>query len=300
MQKATLEQWRMFKSVADAGGFNQAALVVHKSQSTIHHAVNKLEESLGIKLLTVVGRRSLLTEAGRLMLRRAEYLLEECARIEAVAKSLQAGVETELRLAVDSAFPKDLLYKALDQVSAIYPQLRIDIMETALSGANELTAAARVDIALSPLPMPEGLNEEICNIEFVAVAHNQHALFLNGAELSYENIKSHRQIVVRDSAEHQSVDVGWLGAEQRWTVSHMQASIALLQQGMGFAWLPLPAVSSLLQSGEFKLIPLAEGARRSQSFYLNYQDRDKLGPAAREFMGALRMCSYELPNTELA
>ncbi|HCA76548.1 MAG TPA: LysR family transcriptional regulator, partial [Alteromonas sp.] len=38
MLKATLEQWRMFKAVVEAGGFNQAAEQVHKSQSSIHHA----------------------------------------------------------------------------------------------------------------------------------------------------------------------------------------------------------------------------------------------------------------------
>jgi DNA-binding transcriptional LysR family regulator len=76
MLKATLEQWRMFKAVVDAGGFNQAADVVHKSQSSIHHAVNKLEDSLGVSLLTIDGRRMKLTDAGELMLRRANYLLE--------------------------------------------------------------------------------------------------------------------------------------------------------------------------------------------------------------------------------
>lgn len=30
MLKSTLEQWRMFKAVVDAGGFNQAAAEVHK------------------------------------------------------------------------------------------------------------------------------------------------------------------------------------------------------------------------------------------------------------------------------
>ena len=39
MLKSTLEQWRMFKAVVDAGGFNQAAAEVHKSQSSVHHAV---------------------------------------------------------------------------------------------------------------------------------------------------------------------------------------------------------------------------------------------------------------------
>ena len=43
MLKATLEQWRMFKAVVEAGGFNQAAVEGHKSQSRVHHAVQKIK-----------------------------------------------------------------------------------------------------------------------------------------------------------------------------------------------------------------------------------------------------------------
>ena len=45
MARSTLEQWRMFKAVAEHGGFHQAAEVVYKSQSTVHHAVHKLEQN---------------------------------------------------------------------------------------------------------------------------------------------------------------------------------------------------------------------------------------------------------------
>ena len=58
MYKVTLEQWRMFVAVVKYGGFNQASVVIHKSQSSIHHAVQKLEESLDIKLLEVIGRKA--------------------------------------------------------------------------------------------------------------------------------------------------------------------------------------------------------------------------------------------------
>ena len=54
----------MFQAVALAGGFNQAAEHVHKSQSSIHHAVQKLEESLGVALIEIRGRRAHLTPAG--------------------------------------------------------------------------------------------------------------------------------------------------------------------------------------------------------------------------------------------
>ena len=50
MLRITLEQWRMFRAVVDHGGFNQAAQKIHKSQSSIHNAVSKIEASLNVKL----------------------------------------------------------------------------------------------------------------------------------------------------------------------------------------------------------------------------------------------------------
>lgn len=298
MQKTTLEQWRMFKAVVDSGGFNQAAHVVHKSQSSIHHAVNKLEEALGVKLFEIQGRKTLLTEAGQLMLRRGQYLLDEVTRIEAVAESLSTGVESELRLAVDGAFPQYIVYSALEKISSLYPQIRIDIVDTVLSGTNELIQQGKADIGLSPLLMSSGLNEEICLIEFIAVAHHAHPLHQIERPLSYEDLKSYRQIIIRDSATQNKSSVGWQGAEQRWTVSHLRASLDLIEHNLGYAWLPHPAVKTLLDDGKLVPLKLTEGARRSASFYLNYQDKDQIGPAAREFMGELRMLTLNLPTSE--
>jgi DNA-binding transcriptional LysR family regulator len=289
MQKTTLEQWRMFKAVVEHGGFNQAALAIHKSQSSVHHAVHKLEELLSVSLFEVKGRKTQLTQAGELLLKRGEFLLQEVERIESVAHSLSSGVESELRIAVDSAFPAQLVYSVLENVSASFPQLRIDIIESVLSGSNELMDEGIADIALSSVPTPAGLNEEICQINFIAVASPQHHLLQHHQTVTLEQLKACRQIVVRDSAKHKSKDEGWLGAEQRWTVSNISASLDLVKKGLGFAWLPETVISELLANGELVPLPLQQGARRSVTFYLNFRDQDSLGPAAREFIGELRL-----------
>ena len=298
MLHTTLEQWRLFKSVADYGGFNQAAEAIHKSQSTVHHAVRKLEETLGVDLFEVKGRKAHLTPAGELMLRRANYVLEEAMKMEALAGSLSAGVETELNIAVDEAFPQRELYKVLDTVSAQYPMLCIELKETILSGANELVEQEKADLGLSPIPMEAGLNEEICQIEFIAVAHPRHSLFDLGRNISFEDLKSLRQIVVRDSALMVNKDDGWLRADQRWTVSHIRTSVDLVSQGLGYAWLPEPAVRELLEQHVLAPLPLQHGGRRSARFYLNFTDADKLGPATRSFIGELRYQTQHLPVSD--
>lgn len=51
--KVTLDQWRALQAVIDHGGFAQAAEKLHRSQSSVSYAVNRLQELLGLKLLHI-------------------------------------------------------------------------------------------------------------------------------------------------------------------------------------------------------------------------------------------------------
>ena len=281
----------MFKAVVDAGGFSQASEVVYKSQSSIHSAVSKLEDSLGVTLFTIEGRQTVLTEEGRLLLRRAEFLLDEIGRVETVAESLSRGVETQLRLAIDGAFPQCQIFQVLESVSQKFPQLRFDIFDTLLSGTNELMSQGMADIGLSPFPLDNCLHEEICSIDFIAVAHRDHPLHKLPQPLGVEHLKQYRQIIVRDSATAASANAGWHGAEQRWTVSHIRASIELVENNLGFAWLPQPSIQTQMEAGMIKPLNLQQGAVRSCSFYMNTQDSDGFGPSAKAVMQGLRQLS---------
>ncbi|AXT40026.1 LysR family transcriptional regulator [Alteromonas sp. BL110] len=300
MLKSTLEQWRMFKAVVDAGGFNQAATEVHKSQSSVHHAVQKLENAIGVTLFENIGRKVQLSPQGELMYRRASFLLNEAHKLEAVASSLKVGTETTLRIAVDIIFPSELLYNVLAKVSAEFPLLRIEIEETVLSGANALLSSGKVDLGISPFVFPNGFSEDLCEIEFAAVAHAKHPLHQLNRTLTLEDLKTHRQIVVRDSSAERKADVGWLGAEQRWTVSHVRTSLDIIAQGLGFAWLPIAIIKDELEDGTLVPLPLDNNAAlRKALLYLSFEDGDTLGPAARAFMGELRYQTMNLPTSDV-
>jgi DNA-binding transcriptional LysR family regulator len=100
--RISLEQWRSLLTVVDAGGYAQAAAAMHKSQSAVTYAVQKVEALLGVKVFAIVGRKAQLTPAGEVLYRRAKALLDEAGALEGAAASLGAGWESELRLAAES------------------------------------------------------------------------------------------------------------------------------------------------------------------------------------------------------
>jgi len=279
MNKTTLEQWRMLQAVIEHGGFAQAAEAVHKSQSSINHAVHKLQDQLGLPLLEVVGRKARLTEAGQLMLRRAQQLLQQAGQLEAIADSLAQGTEAEVRVAVDEIYPDDCLANALQAFSLEYPNTRVELMETVLSGGPERLLAGEADLLVAGEVPPGFLGELIMQAEFIAVAHPEHPLHQLGRPLNLQDLAQHRQIVIRDSAQGTRTDAGWLGAEQRWTVSHVATSVDMIGRGMGFAWLPSPRVAASLARGVMAELPLEQGSRRVAALYLTFADQDLAGPA---------------------
>ena len=66
----------------------------------------------------------------------------------------------------------------------------------------------------------------------------------------------------------------------------------------GFAWLPLTSIWDDLTLGRLKRLPLCSGASRKVNLYLLFSDADKLGPAARTFLGELRHQSIDLPTSD--
>ncbi|MGS2720128.1 LysR family transcriptional regulator [Paraglaciecola aestuariivivens] len=295
MLRISLEQWRMFHAVVKFGGFNQASQGVHKSQSSIHNAVRKIEESLGVKLFSINGRKTVLTEAGEMILRRSDYLLQEAKKVEAIGETLSQGVESQLRVVVDEVFPRTILYQVFERVSEQYPLVQIELFESILSGANKMLENDEVEIAISPYSLGPGLSEGLCHISFGAVASPAHALHQIDRKLTLEDLKSYRQIVVRDSIQlnkQNRANEGWLKSDQRWTVSHMQSSIDMICNGLGFAWLPLNLIEKHLKNGQLKPLQIEGNSQRSHQLYLSFKDGDCLGPVGKYFLDKIRdLCS---------
>lgn len=287
MSRVTLAQWQMLAAVVDHGGFARAAEAIHKSPSTLNHAVHKLETQLGVQLLEPVGRQVRLTESGDMLLRRARQLIENAAALEDVAGSLAKGLETEVVLAVDQIFPADALARALETFSSEYPHVRVQLHETVLNGGVEMLYDGRADLVVSGLAAQGFLGEPLTSLRFIAVAHPDHPLHRLDRTLDLRDLEQHRQLVVRDSALRQSMDAGWLKAEQRWTVSHLATSKDMLERGLGFAWFPETRIVDALESGRLKPLALNAGGIRVAPMQMIFSDRDRAGPATQAMARAL-------------
>ncbi|CEA06493.1 LysR family transcriptional regulator [Pseudomonas saudimassiliensis] len=279
--RVTLDQWRTLQAVVDHGGFAQAAEALHRSQSSVSYTVARMQEQLGVPLLEIAGRKAVLTEAGAALLRRSRQLVKEASQLEELAWNMDQGWEAEVQLVVDAAYPTERLARALRAFIPESKGCRVQLREEVLSGVEEYLHDGTADLAISGITIAGYLPQQLDDIEFVAVAHPDHPLHQLSRALTHHDLQSHLQVVIRDSGRRQPRDAGWLGAEQRWTVTNLNTATKLVMCGLGFAWLPEHEIAERLTRGTLKALPLAQGARRAANMFL-YANKDKpLGPATQ-------------------
>lgn len=259
--RISLEQWRALRAVVDAGGYAQAALAMHKSQSTISYAVRQIERMLDLKLFEVQGRKARLTEAGQVLYRRARTLLDEAALLERGATAMSKEWQPEIRLAVEILFPTWLLLEALDEFSRERPETRIEVYETVLFDTPALLKEGRVDLAIGS--EHAGITgTPLLEVEFVAVAHPGHPLHALGRKLGSRDLRAHRRILIRETGPQREREVK--GVELRWTVSNKATQIRALVMGLGYAFVPAYTIADELASGQLKALPMSEGGLRTR------------------------------------
>ncbi|WP_263260829.1 LysR family transcriptional regulator [Pseudomonas sp. RIT-PI-S] len=286
--RVTLDQWRTLQAVVDHGGFAQAAQALHRSQSSVSYTVGRMQEQLGVPLLRIDGRKAVLTEAGAVLLRRSRQLVKQASQLEDLALQMEQGWEAEVRLVVDAAYPNARLVRAL---TAFMPQsrgCRVRLREEVLSGVEEVLQAGIADLAISSFTIPGYLGTEMSAVEFVAVAHPEHALHQMNRVLTFQDLESQLQVVIRDSGRQQPRDVGWLGAEHRWTVGSLGTAASFVGSGLGFAWLPRHMIERELREGLLKPLPLEQGGNRHPVFHLYASKEKPLGPATQILVELLR------------
>jgi LysR family hydrogen peroxide-inducible transcriptional activator len=155
-----MHQLRYFVAVAQTGSFSRAAERCHVSQPSLSQQIQKLERGLKQQLLERLGRRVVLTDAGRLLLDRAMAIL---AAVEDAERRLQDDDEKGGRLAVGAipTIAPYLLPPVLRKFLQRHPHVELMVHEDVTAHLQAAVGAGDLDLALVALPM----NDERLQVE---------------------------------------------------------------------------------------------------------------------------------------
>jgi len=280
--RSNLEQWRILQAVVDYGGYVQAAEKLHRSHSSLNHAVSKLQQQLGVQLLTVKGRKAELTSMGEVLLRRSRQLTSDAYELEQLANLLNLGWESEICLSVEQVYPKAKLLPALKAFYPISRGTRVRIEEHVLSGSKEMIEQQKADIVICG-PVPQGtMGQPIGTVRFLPVAHPEHALIQMPQPITQQELARELQLVIADTGKTKMADTGWLRSEQRWTVDDFYLAMDILESGLGFCWIPSHYVEDKIAQGKLAKLQVKERDHHQGIMSLVLPKSEAIGPASAE------------------
>jgi len=281
ISKITLSQWTIFNAVIREGGYLKAAEKLNRSHSSLHHAVNKLQQQLGVTLLEIHGKQPVLTPTGQVVHRRARQLLKDAADLEMLARQLNQGWESEISIAVENIFPKSILHPILKKFNSGNHTSRLKILDVVLGGAVEAIENATADLVITPI-LPQGhLGTQLITLELRAYAHKDHPLNQQLQPVTQKELANTLQIVIKDTAAKEvQTPFGWLRAENRWTVSDFYHAREILKTGQGFCWGPAHLFTREIEDGLIKEIKTVGDLSRAVALYLVEPKPETTGPGA--------------------
>lgn len=239
--------------------FSRAAEELFLTQPAVSIQVKQLEEHFGIELFAHVGRRIVLTPAGREMLGYARTIIENFRAAEAAMVRAQGAAQGVLRVGVERAgsyvFPRVIAAFA-EREGRVDFDLAIDERETLLSrlAENELDLAI-----VTGAQTPDGLETRaFAPHPFVLVASASHPL-ANQAQIACASLGREPLIAYQRTSSIRSV----MEAAMPWHAERFEPSIEIadteaikqcIAAGMGIGFLSAHCVSLEVQSGTLAIL----------------------------------------------
>lgn len=294
IERLSLDQLRVFMLVADLGSFSAAARKLVRAQSAVSHAVAGLEAQLGLELFDRSAYRPRLTAHARTLLPEVRTILERIDRLEGKAQMLSGGVEPQVGLVVDGAFPLSQIADALHRFKLDRPGVVLRIFNDSMSDLVERLATGNADIGIvATLPeVPVGFDAfALMPVRLIPVASPSYHLSRHARLVPQEALVDAMQIVLTDkgAASVTTRDYGVLST-RTWRVTDLATKRDLLLAGLGWGGMPQHLIERELREGSLVRLPTADFPSYGDmlpSFCLHDPSR-RLGPAASSLLQALR------------
>lgn len=143
-----LRQLRYYIFAAKTLNFTEAAKLSNISQSTLSQQIKQLEIELGTSLFNRIGKRVMLSEAGRSFLPFAEKTLYDAENGVQMLRDMGNLRTGRLRIGVTYGL-SPVLTQALKRFCRLYPDMSVEVVYRKASELLELLHSSELDFALS-------------------------------------------------------------------------------------------------------------------------------------------------------
>ena len=263
------QEMGVFERVAERGSFAAAAQDTGLTASAVSKLVTRLEQRLGVRLVTRTTRRLVLTSEGETFLRRSREILAAIDAAEAEVAAARLAARGRLRVLAPPVLAVDQLAPAVPAFLARHPRITFDFLVT-----NRIIDLVKenVDVALQTGTLRSStlvarkitdLRQVICASPHYLARHGRPEVPSDLAHHSCLTISTPNSSVWRFRVNNRIVPINVKGAA---CADSADMLVRLAIEGVGIVRLGEIAVASAIQKG--LLQPLLQETHQPESYPL--------------------------------
>ncbi|WP_301859121.1 LysR family transcriptional regulator [uncultured Megasphaera sp.] len=149
-----IRQLTYFIAVAEEGQITAAARRLHMAQPPLSQQIQKLEAELGVSLFDRKPRRMQLTDAGKILLRRAQQMLILADSTQRELMDFKEGLHGTLNIGTVSSSGSIILRPSVAQFHRQYRGVRFEIYEGNTYDIIEMLTKGLIEIGIVRTPFP--------------------------------------------------------------------------------------------------------------------------------------------------
>ena len=286
------DQLASFLQVAKLQSFSRAAEKLYRTQPAISAQVRLLEQECGEKLFDRSGKRVLLTQAGEILCRYAEKLLDmQKEALQAIAE-LNQTPRGKLYIGANEATCLYVLPKTFAQFKHRYPLVQISIYRNFSHKILQKVQEGEVDLGIVTLPQTAN-NIEIIPLfrdEVQVVVPKNHPLAKH-KRVTIEEMTHYPLVIPKTGRTRVMLDRLLRDYRDHVQISMELASVETIKKfvgaGLGISIISRTYAQPEVAAGVLKLIPL-EGLKLHRELGLIYRRDRYLSLPAKIFIEVVR------------
>lgn len=289
-----LNQLIWFQVVAEERSFTKASARIGVAQSTLSHAIRRLEAGLGLRLLTRTTRSVAPTAAGERLLQTVTPRLAEIQEEIATLTTVRDKPAGTIRLTLSDHALDSVVWPKLKPVLAAYPDIKVELI---LDSTFRNIVEERFDAGVR---LGESVEKDMIAVRIgpdwrlVAIASPTY-LAERGRPSHPQDLIGHNCINMRH--ESSGSLYAWefekngkalrVRVDGQVTFNNSYAMIDAAVSGLGIAYVPENIAQARIGAGELELV-LDDWSPMFDGYFLYYPSRRQIPPAFQIIVDALR------------
>lgn len=254
-----IKQLSYFVTIVEEGNITSAANKLHMAQPPLSTQLKLLEAELGTKLLERGARKIKLTDAGKILYKRAKQILEMTDSAAKEIEEFGKGVQGTLKLGTISTSGAALLSDRIINFNKKYPNVKFEIYEGNTYEMIEMINSGIIEVGIVRTPFnTKGFGCLYLEAEpMVAVMSQDYNFKIEQDEIGLNELKDMPLIIYRRFEKILLGEFESIGIEPNVLCINDDARTTILwaRAGLGIAIVPYSAIKfELSNSIKFKIL----------------------------------------------